>query len=292
MRKLLPILFLLSLWPVLALAQKDPASRASNQPVEPFRILGNLYYVGASDVTSFLITTPEGDILLDGGFEETAPIIRDNMAKLGFKMEEVKVLLSSHSHFDHAGGLAALKQMTGAKLAAMDADVPLLARGGKGDFRFGDELSYPPVEADRILHDGDTVTLGGTTLTAHLTPGHTPGCTTWTMKVQDAGKSYDVVFLGSDTINPGVVLTNNPKYPRIAADYARTYEVLKKLPCDVFLASHGSFFDLKGKSERLRKGETPNPFLDPQGYREHVKEREEAYRRQLAAEAEKATARP
>jgi len=295
MRRLLPLLVLLSLCPALALAQKDPQSRASNQPVEPFRILGNVYYVGASDVTSFLITTPEGDILLDGGLEETAPMIRDNVRKLGFRMEDVKILLSSHSHFDHAGGLAALKQMTGAKLAAMDADAPLLARGGKGDFRFGDDLDFPPVQADRILHDGDTVTLGGATLTAHLTPGHTPGCTTWTMKVTDGGKSYDVVFLGSDTINPGVVLTNNPKYPQIAADYARTYEVLKKLPCGVFLASHGSFFDLKGKSERLRTRktpETPNPFIDPQAYREHVKEREEVYRRQLAAEAEKATARP
>jgi metallo-beta-lactamase class B len=298
MRKLLPILLVVSLGslgPAPAGAQKDPQSRSLNQPAEPFRILGNLYYVGASDVTSFLITTPEGNILLDGGFEETVPLIRENVKKLGFRMEDVKLLLNSHSHFDHAGGLADLKRITGAKLVAMDADAPLLARGGKGDFRFGDELAYPPVAADRIVHDGDIVTLGGTTLTAHRTPGHTPGCTTWTMKVRDGGKSYDVVFLGSDTINPGVVLTNNPKYPQIAADYARTYEVLKKLPCDVFLASHGSFFDLKGKAERLRTRrtpETPNPFIDPQGYREHVKEREEIYRRQLAAEEERATARP
>lgn len=286
MRKPLPILLLLTLWPVLAAAQKDPASRASNQPVEPFRILGNLYYVGASDATSFLITTPDGNILLDSGFEETVPLIRDNVKKLGFKMEDVKLLLNSHSHFDHAGGLAALKHLTGAKMVAMDTEAPLLARGGKNDFRFGDDLAFPPVEVDRVIHDGDTVTLGGVTLTAHKTPGHTPGCTTWTMKAQDGGKSYDVVFLGSDTINPGVVLTHNPKYPGIAADYAHTFDILKSLPCDVFLASHGSFFDLKGKTERLRKGEMPNPFIDPQGYCEHVKQREELYRAQLAKEAQ------
>jgi len=287
MRKLLPILLALSLWPALVAAQKDPASRASNQPAEPFRILGNLYYVGASDVTSFLITTPEGNILLDSGFEETVPLIQGSVKKLGFKMKDVRLLLNTHSHLDHAGGLAALKRLTGAKLVAMDAEAPLLARGGKGDFRFGDDLAYPPVKVDRVIHDGDTVTLGGVILTAHKTPGHTPGNTTWTMKIEDGGKGYDVVFVGSDTINPGVVLTNNPKYPAIAADYAHTFEVLKALPCDVFLASHGSFFDLKGKAERLRKGETPNPFIDPQGYREHVKAREELYRAQLAKEAQR-----
>ena len=284
MRKLFPILLVVALWPAFAKAQKDATSRSWNQPVEPFRILGNLYYVGASDITSFLITTPEGHILLDGGFEETAPLIRDSVTKLGFKMEDVKLLLNTHSHYDHAGGLAALKRLTGAKLVAMDAEAPLLARGGKGDFRWGDELAYPPVQADRIVHDGDTVSLGGTTLTAHLTPGHTPGCTTWTMKVSAGGKTYDVVFVGSATINPGVVLTDNPKYPRIAADYAHTFEVLKALPCDVFLAAHGSFFDLTGKTARLRKGETPNPFVDPHGYKDHVRAQEEAYLKQIAAE--------
>src|SRR5438270_7067536 len=162
--------FLLSLFVLLAgvglaHAQADPASRASNQPVEPYRIIGNIYSVGASDITSFLIVTPEGDILLDGGFVETAPMIEANVKKLGFRIEDVKILLNSHAHFDHAGGLAALKAASGAKLAASAKDAALLARGGKGDFRFGDELSYPPVQAERILQDGDRVTLGGTTLT-------------------------------------------------------------------------------------------------------------------------------
>jgi metallo-beta-lactamase class B len=277
MRKLLLILFIACLCPHPLAAQKDPTSRSWNQPVEPFRIAGNLYYVGASDITSFLITTPQGHILLDGGFEETAPLIRDSVNKLGFKMEDVKILLNNHSHYDHAGGLAALKKLTGAKLVASAGDAPILARGGKDDYLFGDTMTYPPVQADRIVKDGDTVILGGTTLTAHVTAGHTPGTTTWTMTVEDGGKKYAVVFAGSTSVLPKVALKDNAKYPTIAADYAHTFEVLKKLPCDLFLSSHGSFFDLKGKAERLRKGETPNPFIDPQGYRAWVERNEAAF---------------
>jgi metallo-beta-lactamase class B len=285
MRKLLSLFAVLclgsSLWPAPLAAQKDPTSRSWNQPVEPFRIAGNLYYVGASDITSFLITTPQGHILLDGGFEETVPLIRESVKKLGFKMKDVKILLNNHSHYDHAGGLAALKKLTGAKLVASVGDAPLLARGGKDDYLFGDEMSYPPVKADRIVRDGDTVTLGGTTLTAHVTAGHTPGCTTWTMTVEDGGERYDVVFAGSTSVLPKAALTGNAKYPTIATDYAHTFEVLKKLPCDIFLSSHGSFFDLEGKAGRLRKGETPNPFVDRQGYRDWVERNEAAFRKAL-----------
>lgn len=167
----------LLLVPVLAHAQADPTSRSWNQPVEPYRIAGNLYYVGASDITSYLITTPEGNIVLDGGFAETAPMIAANIQKLGFKVEDVKILLSTHAHFDHAGGLAELKKRTGAPLYAGAADADLLARGGNGDFAFGDKLQFPPVQVDHPVHDGDRVSLGGTTLVAHATPGHTRGCT-------------------------------------------------------------------------------------------------------------------
>lgn len=267
-----------------ASAQKDPTSRSWNQPVEPFRIAGNVWYVGASDVTAFLITTPEGHFLLDSGFEETVPLIRDSVKKLGFKIEDVKILLNNHSHFDHAGGLAALKKLTGAQMVASEAEAPLLARGGKGDYLFGDTMSYPPVTVDRTVRDGDSVTLGGTTLTAHVTAGHTPGCTTWTMKVADGGKALDVVFAGSASVLPKVPLTHNAKYPSINADYAHTFEVLAKLPCDIFLSSHGSFFNLKEKSERLRKGGTPNPFIDPAGYRAYVERMGEKFRQALAAE--------
>jgi metallo-beta-lactamase class B len=262
--------------------QADAAARASNQPVEPYRILGNLYSVGASDVTSFLITTPQGDILLDGGFVETAPRIEANVKKLGFRIEDVKLLLNSHAHYDHAGGLAELKRASGAHLAASAADARLLAQGGKGDFLFGDKLTFPPVAVDRILKDGDTVTLGGTTLTAHLTPGHTMGNTTWTLKVKEGGRTYDVVFAGSASINPGVDLARSPKYPDIAADYARTFKVLKALPCDVFLGPHASFYDGLAKAKALREGAKQNPFVDPQGYRDYIARMEKRYLEQLA----------
>jgi metallo-beta-lactamase class B len=268
-------------------AQKDATSRSWNQPVEPYKILGNVYYVGASDITSYLITTPEGHILLDGGFEETVPIIRESVKKLGFKIEDVKILLNTHAHYDHAAGLAELKKLTGAAFHVSERDAPLHARGGKDDFAFGDRFLYPPITADRLLKDGDKVTLGGVTLTAHLTPGHTPGNTTWTMKAEEGGKSYAVTFVSSPTINPGVVLTNNPKYPEIAEDYAKTFRVLKSLPCEVFLGSHANFFDGLKKGERLRKGETPNPFIDPQGCREFIERREKIYQDQLAKERQK-----
>jgi metallo-beta-lactamase class B len=281
---------LLLLVPALARAQADPISRASNQPVAPYRIAGNLYYVGASDVTSFLITTPQGHILLDGGFVETAPQIEANVQKLGFKLEDVKILLNSHAHFDHAGGLAELKQRTGARLYANAADADLLARGGSGDFAFGDRLRFPPVQVDHPVHDGETVSLGGTTLTAHGTPGHTRGCTSWSMAVEEGGKRYDVVFFGSTSINPGVHLAGKPSYPGIALDYAKSFAVLKALPCDIFLASHASFYNGLEKAKRLKAGAGKNPFLDPQGYRDVLAHTEKVYRDQLAKE--KAAAGP
>ncbi len=285
--------FLLALLlPAVALAQADETSRSWNQPVEPFRIAGNLYYVGASDITSYLITTPKGHILIDGGFVETAPLIRESVKKLGFRMEDVKILLSSHAHYDHAGGLAALKKMTGARFFSSQADAPAHARGDKNDPVLGDHSSYPPVQADRLLKDGDTVTLGGSTLTAHVTAGHTRGCTTWTMKVDDGGRKLDAVFICSTSVLPKTRLGDigggggggSPTYPGIADDYARTFRVLRELPCDLFLASHGSFYNLKDKAERRRKGEGPNPFVDPEGYKQYVERSEKAFRDRLAQE--------
>jgi metallo-beta-lactamase class B len=291
MKSLLPLLLLLPLVATgPAHAQADPTSRSWNQPVEPYRVVGNLYYVGANDITSFLIATPDGLILIDGGYAETVPIIRESIKKLGFKIENVKILLNSHAHFDHAGGLAELKKLTGAKLAASAADAELLARGGRGDHLFGDKYPYESVAADRILSDGDHVTLGGTTLTAHLTPGHTKGCTTWTMKAVEGGKSHDVVFVCSTTVLPGVSLTNNPKYPNVAADFENTFRTLRSLPCDVFLASHASFYDGLDKAERLQrlqKGAEKNPFIDPEGYKAYLDRSEKAFRERLAAETKK-----
>ena len=260
-----------------AQAQKDPVSRSWNQPVAPFRILGNIYYVGASDITSYLIATPKGHILIDGGFEETAPMIMDNIQKLGFNGSDVRILLSSHAHADHAGGLAAIKTATGATLMAGEGDVPLLKSGGHNDPQFGDTLLFPPVVPDHPLHDGDRIALGGSILYAHLTPGHTPGCVTWTMIVHEKMKVYKVIFAGSPSVPSQYRLVGNPLYPHAVADYRHTFEVLKSLSCDVFLAVHGKFFDLAGKTARLRSGEKPNPFIDPEGYRKFVTSMEETF---------------
>jgi metallo-beta-lactamase class B len=252
--------------------------------VVPFKIAGNLYYVGASDIAAFLVATPDGLILLDGGFADTAPRIRASVEKLGFRMKDVKFLLNSHAHLDHAGGLAALKQWSGAKLLVSAKDAPVLERGGHGDFRFGDTMTFPPVKVDRVVRDGEALSLGGTTLVAHLTPGHTEGCTTWTARIADGGRVLDAVFVCSTSILPGDRLTGNPKYPQMAADYTHTLSVLKALPCDLFLGVHGNFFDLAEKAARLRAGEKTNPFADPEGYREYLRQAGEKLGRQLAQE--------
>lgn len=275
MRRAVVILGMLVCIPLMA--QKDPILRSWNQPVAPFRMLGNIYYVGASDIASYLIATPKGHILIDGGFEETAPMIMSNIEKLGFNPGDIRILLNSHAHFDHAGGLAAIKLATGATLMAGEGDLPLLMQGGHNDPQFGDTLLFPPVVADRALHDGDRIALGGSILYAHRTPGHTPGCTTYTMSVHEKMKIYQVVFTGSPSVPSQYRLVGNARYPNVATDYLHTFDVLKSLACDVFLAAHGSQFDLAGKMERLRKGEKPNPFIDPDGYRKFVTRMEETF---------------
>ena len=282
-RPFLPVLLLAA---VSAFGQGDPTSRAWNQPVPPFRIIGNLYYVGATEVCSFLITTPQGHILLDGGFVETAPQIERNLSQLGFKLADVKILLNSHAHFDHAGGLAELKRESGAKLVASARDAELLRNGGHGDFRFGDTLSFPPVDVDQIIGDGESIELGGQKLTAWLTPGHTKGNTTWVTKISDGSKNYVVVFAGSPTALD-YQLVGKESYPGIAADFEKTFAVLKRLPCDIFLSDHGSFFEFEQKRQRLSRGETPNPFIDPDGYKRFVAQYEAEFhhKRELQQQA-------
>lgn len=261
-----------------ALAQSDPVSRSWNQPVAPFRIVGNVWYVGASDITSYLITTPKGHILLDGGFVETAPMIAANIRKLGFRVEDVKILLSSHAHYDHAGGLAELKRLTGAKFHASRRDIPALARGGTDDPQFGNRFLFPPVHADRIVDDQTRITLGGTTLVARVTPGHTRGCTTWTARIRAKGRAYDVVFVGSPSVPSQYRLTDNPRYPDAVQDYRRQFAILKALACDVFLASHGNFFELQEKIAGKQS------FVDPDGYRAFVADAERHFEERVAAE--------
>jgi metallo-beta-lactamase class B len=243
--------------------------REWNRPVEPFRIAGNVYYVGAAEVASYLVTTPAGHFLLDSGFPETVPQILANVERLGFDPRDVELLLNSHAHYDHAGGIAELKARTGASILLSAGDVELARRGGRGDFAFGDRFGYPPFTADRIVADGEAVTLGGVTMTAHVTPGHTRGCTTWTTRVEEQGAPLDVLFLCSVTA-PGYRLVGNEAYPAILADYRETFRRLEALPVDVFLANHGSFFDLGAKREALRAAPARNPFVDPAGYRRNL----------------------
>ena len=196
-------------------------------------------------------------------------------------MSDIKILLISHAHFDHDAGAAQIKKLSGAKYMVMDGDVPVVESGGERDFFYGGrpEMLYPATKVDRVLHDGDTVSLGGTVLTAHLTPGHTKGCTTWTMKVQEGGRSYDVVIVGSPNVNEGYKLVNNASYPQIASDFEKTFSVLRSLHCDVFLGAHGIYYDMESKYARLNR--SANPFIDPKGYQEYVKDRERAFREEL-----------
>lgn len=245
--------------------------------------MGALYYVGASDIASYLITTPEGHILLEGGFVETAPLIRASVRKLGFKQSDIKIILTSHAHFDHAGGLAELKQATGARLLAAAAEVDQLAGGGRGDFQYGDQLVYPAVVVDEIVPDRGMVKLGGVTLSAHLTPGHTKGCTTWTCRLEDQGRLLDVVFAGSLTA-PGYVLINNAAYPGIWTDFQSAIARLRTLHCDVFLAPHGFVFGLAEKTKLLAAHPEKNPFIDSEGYQDFINQAESALVAQLAKE--------
>jgi metallo-beta-lactamase class B len=270
--------------------QADATSRKWNKPVAPFRIAGNLYYVGAIEITSYLITTPQGHFLLDGGFVETAPQIERNIVQLGFKLRDVKYLLSSHAHYDHAGGLAELKKVTGAKFVASEGDAGLLRKGGHGDFRFGDTLLFPPIEPDKIILDGESLQLGDQVMTAHLTPGHTRGTTSWTTKIQDGATTYNVVFVGSQS-SLDYKFVGQESYPGIAADFVKSFAVLKNLPCDIFLASHGSFFHFVDKHERFMSGDT-NAFVDPDGYNRYLSESEKDFRQKFDQQRHQAAASP
>jgi metallo-beta-lactamase class B len=241
-----------------------------------------VYYVGASDVTSYLIITSQGMILLDGGFAETAPMIEKNIAALGFKLTDVKILLNGHAHPDHAGGLAKLKADSGAKFEAMAQEVQPLENAGQGTFYRGDRHLFDSVKVDRVLHDGDTVSLGQVTLTAHLTAGHTPGCTSWSMQVMDGGKPHAALFICQLSL-PDKLL-GNPLYPDAAKDYAHSFQVLQALPCDVFLAEHGSSFDLQDKYARLQAHPEADPFMDPAGCKAYLDQSRQVFEAQLRAE--------
>ena len=262
-------------WNQQSLLQRNlggPADQDTAFP--PHRIVGNVYYVGTNSLATFLIATPQGHILINSSYERNVPVIQKSVEALGFKMSDVKVLLGSHAHGDHMEGDAAVKALTGAQVVAMAEDVPALERMRPGD---------KPHPIDRVIHDGDTVTLGGTTLVAHLTPGHSRGCTTWTLKVTEGGRSLDVVIVGSLGVNPGFQLVNNAEVPAIADEFRRAFKVSRALPCDVPLASHPAMYRLAQKYPRIAQGGA-NPFIDPAGYVAELDLTEAMFQAVLAAQ--------
>jgi metallo-beta-lactamase class B len=265
-----------------ALAQDDPNW---TKPFPPFRIIGNIYWVGSYDLATYLITTPQGNILINTGVGDTAKQIKASVEQLGFKMADTKILTATHGHFDHVAGMAELKRMTGAKLIVPEADKDLFESGGKLDFRFGDTpgARFEPVKVDGTIKDSDTIALGGTVLTAHHHPGHTRGATSFTLNVAESGKTYRVVIANMGSINPGVTVSGMAKYPGITDDYARTFKAQKDMQIDVWLASHASQFKLH---EKYKPGDPFNPdrFVDPQGFKAAVAQLEKVYKDQLARE--------
>ena len=279
------------LWKVclslVALAFGQAVSAQSNAdwttPIAPFRIAEGLYYVGSKDLASYLVVTPQGNILINSSLEESPTLIKKSVEQLGFKYGDIKILLISHSHWDHDAGSARIIKETGAKYMVMDGDVPVVESGGALDFAYGDS-PYPKAKVDRVLHDGDEVKLGGAVLVAHKTAGHTRGCTTWTMKVKQNGKPLDAVIVGSWNVNPGFRLVDKAgqaaSYPGIADDYRKTFALLKKLPCDIFLGAHGAYFDMVSKvAKSAQSGESV--WIDPAGYKAAVAEREKAFETEL-----------
>ena len=249
-----------------------------HDPFPPHRIADQLYYVGSKGLASYLVTTTNGHILINSSFERTVPILRTNIEALGFKFTDIKILLTSHAHSDHASGHALVKTLTGARVEVMEGDAQVIANGGRGQYLYTNDNAWKPCVVDRVLKDGHIVTLGQAQLTARLTPGHTRGCTTWLMRATDSGKSYEVVIVGSPNVNPGYALITNRDYPEIADDYTKTFRLLKSLPCDIFLGAHGSYYGMEAKYARLLKNPKTNPFVDREGYHAYVNDRAEAFR--------------
>ena len=274
-----PGLSLVSLLAVLICATSN--ARADG-PYPAHKVVGNIYYVGSNDLAIYLVATPKGHMLINTGFDETVPLIRASVRSLGFKMTDIKIILASHAHSDHVAGHARAREISGAKVYVMTGDEKVIAGGGKGQYLYTDSR-WRPCPVDKVLKDGEKVTLGGTTLVARHTPGHTPGCTTWTAKVTDGKSKKLVVVVGSPNVNPGYQLVNNKAYPRIAKDFARTFKVLNSLKCDYFLGAHGNYYGMHAKYPKL-KGAKVSPFIDPAGYRDYIELKEKAFRDKLAAQ--------
>ena len=272
MRKLILVLAVLTAAPVHALSQNG-----WDDPFAAHQVMDNLYFVGTGGLGTFLITTPEGHILINTDFERTIPMIERSMAELGFDLADIKIILGSHAHGDHQAADVFLRERIGAQIMIMEEDVETWQRMNRG---------AGEVQIDRILHDGEKVMLGGTTLVAHLTPGHTQGCTSWGMELEENGRTYNALIVCSFGVNNGYNLIDNPNYPNQAEDYRTTFAKARAMPVDVFLGSHGSFYGLRGKYETLQRRNEgdPNPFVDHAGYLSYIDQYEQRFQAMLEAQ--------
>ena len=276
---------ILALGAAALVAAVPAAQQDDNRPADPYKIAGNLYYVGSSGISSYLIATPAGHVVIDAGYESTVPIIEANIRTLGFKVEDVRYLLNTQAHYDHAAGFARLKKDTGAQLVISGPDADVIERGGLGDFSFGDRYPFPPAKVDRRVKDGDTVTLGKLTLHAHVTPGHTRGCTTWSFEVIENNRALQAVDMCGLTVLDTTRLIGNAAYPEIVSDYERTFAALRKIPVDIFLGAHPAYYDGTAKAAKAKANpSSPNPFIDPDGYQRYIDNGERNFRERLAKE--------
>jgi len=262
-----------------------------DEPTDPIKIVGPLHFVGTKGLSSWLFATSEGHILLNTAMPETAHLVVESIRKLGFKPEDIKIIINGHAHSDHAGGFDHIKKLSGAKLAVMEPDVRPMEDGGKSDFHYGADwkiMGFPPVKVDRVLRDGDTVRLGEVVLTGYNTPGHTRGSTTWVATLIDGGKAYTVAFPDGGGFNPGYRVAIAPSYPGITDDYRRTHHMWELLKPDIWAGHHTEYFDFEGKRQRVAK-EGVNAWVDPEGYRRFVAQKKRAFEGQVDEEMKKTT---
>jgi metallo-beta-lactamase class B len=281
---------------VLFQAPQNPPSGSSserldtsrwNDPEPPFRMAGPIYFVGTLHLAAFLIHTPQGHIMIDGGMPSSAPVIEKSVRELGFKPEDIRILLTTQAHFDHVGTFAHFKKLSGARVEAMKGDETLLRSGGKTDYLFAKhaDMHFPRVAVDRVLTDGDIVTLGGVRITARHTPGHTPGSASYEMLINEGGTEYRVVFAASTSVNPGTSLVKNPSYPGILEDYRKALTVLGSLEPDIWVSAHSGFFNLREKRKKMDPAKPAAAWVDPDGYRRMVESRKQEFEKLVAAEA-------
>jgi len=251
-----------------------------NTPTEPFKMIGNVYYVGTDGLASYLITSPQGHVLVDTAMPEAASQIKANIEKLGFKVTDIKYLVNTHAHIDHTGGLAEMKQASGAQLVAGAADKPLLEGGYYPGAQEDTALAFPPVKVDRTVREGDKVTVGDVTLTARETPGHSPGCTSWEFSVKDGDATRSALVFCSGTVALNRLVTN-PTYPGIVTDYRTTFARAKDMKVDVLLAPHPEMYKMAEKRAKLAEG-GPNPFVNPGEFNAYAETLEKAFEDALA----------